>query len=117
MSEQASMFGTDPRKLARADGPDTSKEAAGKVDSAKLEHAVYLAIRDFGAAGCTSDEVRSLRQFRDMPYSSVTARYKALMDRELIVDSGRRRKGTSGRSQRVMVAAVYAENKTPDARA
>jgi len=39
-----------------------------------------------------------------MPYSSITARYRSLLDKGFIVDTGERRKGQSGRAQRVLKA-------------
>lgn len=95
-------FGTSAKKLARSNDPDTSKDAASSVDSTKLEAMVYEAISRFGEAGCISDEIRDL--FPDMPYSSVTARYRALLDKGFIIDTGARKPGKSGRSQRVMKA-------------
>ena len=95
-------FGTHPDKLARRDGPDTSHESAKKIDSSKLEGMVYEAIKKFGRRGCISDDIR--RQFSHLPYSSVTARYKALLDKGFIEDTGERRPGDSGRPQRVMRA-------------
>jgi hypothetical protein len=93
-------FGTHPDKLARRDDPDTSQTSAKKVDSTKLEQMVYNAIKAFGSRGCISDEIRE--QFAHLPYSSVTARYKALIDKGLIEDTGERRPGNSGRPQRIM---------------
>lgn len=95
-------FGTEARKLARSNDPDTSHESAKSVDTSKLEAMVYEAICRFGEAGCISDEIRDM--FPTMPYSSVTARYRALLDKGFIVDTGARKPGKSGRSQRVMRA-------------
>ena len=95
-------FGTHPKKLARRDGPDTSQKSAEKIDSSKLEGMVYEAIAKHGERGCISDDIR--RQFVHLPYSSVTARYKALLDKGFIEDTGERRPGDSGRPQRVMRA-------------
>jgi DNA-binding transcriptional ArsR family regulator len=103
MSE-TEKFGTDPSKLHRLESPDTSKEAAYSVDTTHLEYEVLEIIRSFGDVGCISDEVRFHPAMLGKPYSSVTARYKALMDRNLIEDTGERRKGQSGRSMRVMRA-------------
>ena len=103
-----SRFGTDPVFLARTHDPDTSHEAAQKVDTTKLEALVLDAIRHFGVYGCISDEVRA--RFPNYPYSSVTARYKALLDKGLIVDTGIRKKGNSGRSQRVLKAVFSMVN-------
>jgi hypothetical protein len=93
-------FGTQARKLVRRDDPDTSHDAAKSVDTSRLEAMVYDAIKTFGETGCISDQIRDA--FPNMPYSSVTARYKALMDKGMIVDTGKRKPGKSGRGQRVM---------------
>lgn len=94
------IFGTDSKYLVRTDDPDTSHLAAKSVDTTKLENLVYLAIRGYGTYGCISDQVRD--RFPNLPYSSITARYRALLDKGYIEDTGERRKGNSGRSQRVM---------------
>ena len=94
------IFGTHAKKLVRRDDPDTSHQAAQKVDTTKLEQLVYETIKSYGQGGCISDQV--LGNFPQMPYSSITARYKALMDKSLIEDTGERRAGKSGRPQRVM---------------
>jgi len=95
-------FGTAPHKLVRRGDPDTSHDAAYAVNSGKLERLVYNCIHDFGYHGCISDDVRMI--LKDLPYSSVTARFRALLDRNLIEDTGERRQGLSGRSQRVVRA-------------
>jgi len=96
------IFGTNPSKLARTDSPATSKAAAETVDTGRLESMVLDTIKAFGTRGCISDEVRDWWQ--DMPYSSITGRYKALADKGLIEYTGETRKGKSGRAQRVMRA-------------
>ena len=79
-------FGTDPHKLVRRDGMDTSRDAANEVCTTKLEAEVYMVIKAAGRAGMISDEVR-----KAMPhvtsYSSVTARYKSFIRRALVCDS------------------------------
>jgi hypothetical protein len=95
-------FGTAPKKLVRKNDPDTSHQAASGVDTTKLEAMVYEAIKSFGSIGCISDQI--LNQFSKYPYSSITARYRALMDKGFIEDTGQRLPGRSGRSQRVMRA-------------
>lgn len=94
------QFGTEPFKLVRRDDPDTSFEAAEKVDTTKLEALVWSVIKEFGAKGCISDDVR--KKLHHFPYSSVTARYKALSEKKMIEYTGEKRQGSSGRSQRVM---------------
>ena len=95
------LFGTETYKLVRRESPPTSYEAADSIDSTKLEKLVFNTIRSFGTTGCISDEVQS--RLPDLAYSSVTARFKALIDKGLVNIDGKR-KGRSGRNQRVMVA-------------
>ena len=97
----AKIFGADPRVLARRDDPDTSHEAAQSIDTTTLERMVYDAILSFGSRGCISDEVRAMYPW--LPYSSVTARYRSLLDKKYIADTGARRAGKSGRNQRVLI--------------
>lgn len=98
------IFGTTSNKLVRTDDPDTSHQSANAVDSVKLEQLVYETIKKFGDGGCISDQVRAMHP--TYPYSSITARYRALLDKGFIVDTGERRKGKSGKSQRVLIARV-----------
>lgn len=95
------MFGTAPQKLVRRYDPATSHEAATSIDSKKLESMVYEAIKSYGAAGCISDDIRAM--YPHLPYSSVTARYKALIEKGFIEIIGSR-PCKSGRNQRVMRA-------------
>lgn len=95
------MFGTKPEKLVRRYDPATSHESAMTVDTTKLESMVYEAIKSHGFAGCISDDLQAM--FPHLPYSSVTARYRALLDKGFIEIVGTRR-CKSGRSQRIMRA-------------
>jgi hypothetical protein len=92
------FFGTPAFKLARREDPTTSHQAAQAVDTTKLESLVYEAIKGF-PDGCISDEI--LAMYPNYPYSSITARYRALLDKGLIEVSGVRR-GKFGRNQRIM---------------
>jgi hypothetical protein len=92
------FFGTPAFKLARREDPTTSHQAAQAVDSTKLEQMVYEAIKSH-PEGCISDQV--LEKFPQYPYSSITARYKSLLDKGFIEITGTR-EGRSGRKQRVM---------------
>ncbi len=94
------FFGTPAFKLVRKEDPTTSHQAAQGVDSAKIENMVYEAIKGF-PDGCISDDV--LAMFPEYPYSSITARYRALLDKGFIEITGTRT-GKSGRNQRVMKA-------------
>lgn len=106
MSEPS--FGTEPHKLVRRDGLDTSINAACKVDTSHWERLVYQAVLDAGQHGVISDDVRAA--FPQAPYSTITARFAALKAKGLIVDTGQRRAGRSGRSQAVLVAAKVQGN-------
>jgi hypothetical protein len=92
------FFGTAPFKLVRKEDPVTSHQAAQAVDSTKLEQMVYEAIKSH-PEGCISDEI--LEMYPNYPYSSITARYRALLDKDLIEVTGVKR-GKFGRNQRIM---------------
>jgi len=94
------FFGTEPFKLVRKEDPTTSHQAAQAVDSTKLEQMVYEAIKSH-PEGCISDEI--LEMYPNYPYSSITARYRALLDKGFIEVSGVKR-GKFGRNQRIMKA-------------
>jgi len=94
------FFGSPAFKLVRKEDPTTSHQAAQAVDSTKLEQMVYEAIKSH-PDGCISDEI--LEMYPNYPYSSITARYRALLDKDLIEVTGVKR-GRFGRNQRVMKA-------------
>jgi hypothetical protein len=95
-------FYTSPHKLHRNDSIDTSIESANNVNSAHLEELVFNTIRSFGIIGCIGEQVLDIH--KDKPYSSITARFKALLEKGYIEDTGERRVCRSGRKQRVMKA-------------
>jgi hypothetical protein len=94
------FFGTPAFKLVRKEDPVTSHEASQAIDTTKIEQLVYEAIKSF-PEGCISDQV--LEMYPQYPYSSITARYRALLDKGFIEITGIRA-GKSGRNQRVMKA-------------
>ena len=94
------FFGTEPFKLVRKEDPTTSHQAAQAVDTTKLESLVYEAIKSH-PEGCISDEI--LEMYPNYPYSSITARYRALLDKDLIEVTGVKR-GRFGRNQWIMRA-------------
>ena len=94
------FFGTEPFKLVRKEDPTTSHQAAQAVDTTKLEQMVYEAIKSH-PEGCISDEI--LAMYPNYPYSSITARYRALLDKGFIEVTGVKR-GRFGRNQRIMKA-------------
>jgi len=94
------FFGTEAFKLVRKDDPTTSHQAAQSVDTTKLERIVYEAIQSF-PEGCISDQV--LEALPDYRYSSITPRYKALLEKGFIEITGTK-EGRSGKKQRIMKA-------------
>jgi hypothetical protein len=92
------FFGSPAFKLVRREDPTTSHQAAQAVDTTKLESLVYEAIKSH-PDGCISDEI--LEMYPNYPYSSITARYRALLDKDLIEVTGVKR-GKFGRNQRIM---------------
>jgi len=93
-------YGTDPNKLFRSGDPSTSEEAARSVDTTALERMVHRAIQEYGRSGCIAADL--LMQFDYLPYSSVTARFSALERKKFITCGPDKRRGPSGRNQRVM---------------
>lgn len=92
-------FGTHPTELVRTEDPDTSHEAAQKVDTARLEQMVYEVILKY-PNGVTGDEI--MHHFPHHGIQTISPRYAPLIRKGYIEDTGERRKGSSGRSQRVM---------------
>ena len=97
-------FGTIWKKLVRRNDPQTSQEAAKSVNTTNMEQIVYDVIAQH-PHGCTQDEV--LAQLMSYPYSTVTARFKALIDKGYIIDTGLTRPGKSGRKQRVLTIKEF----------
>ena len=95
------FFGTEPFKMVRKEDPDTSKGAAEKVDSTKLEQMVYEAIAKY-PDGCIADDV--MTHFPSHGIQTISPRYAPLIRKGFIEDTGERRKSSTGRSQRVMKA-------------
>ena len=94
------LFDTPAFKLARSRDPSTSHDAADALDVSKMERLVLSAIISFGKDGCISDDV--LNTLSNHRYSTVTARYKQLKEKDLVIVDGTKRKGSSGRQQLVM---------------
>ena len=92
-------FGTFWQTLVRKDSPVTSIEAAASIDTTRMEQIVYETIARFDQ-GCIQDEV--LANLPQYPYSSVTARFRGLLDKGYIIDTGLTRAGKSGRQQRIL---------------
>jgi hypothetical protein len=104
---------TPTKHLHRRKGPDTSVAAAQSVNPTDLEVMVLTAIEEAGEAGMTADEL--LDTFPGYSYSSITARPAALKRKGLILDSGRKRSGKSGRAQAVLVASKFRTSESHEA--
>lgn len=98
------LFETQAYQLARNTDPSTSHEAAEKLDATALEALVLSYIKIFPLEGCISEQIEDLMWVNEqVKASSVTPRYRKLLDKGLIKIDGKR-KARSGRSQQVMYA-------------
>jgi hypothetical protein len=102
-SQKSFDFGTEPKKLHRSTSLETSVESAYNVDTTKLEEMVYDTILESGKHGCIADDV--LEAHPEYPYSSITARFSALVRKGYVMRYGDKRVGRSGRKQSVMRAS------------
>lgn len=93
------FFGSEPKMMVRTTDPDTSMNAAEKVDSTKLEQQVYEVIAKY-PDGCIAEEVMS--HFPNHGIQTISPRYAPLIRKGFIEDTGERRKASTGHSQRVM---------------
>ena len=86
---------TNPIKLRRNLDPYTSHQSAEKIDANRMEKIVWGVIDSFGEHGCISDQVQyALPEYR---YSTITALYKALKGKGMIVTDGTSLNAESGR--------------------
>ena len=79
--------------LARNSDPATSKDAARSLDVERLQKFV-LTWLNF-SAGLTAQE---LADYIGVPRDSISPRIRPLVDKGLVMDSGLRRAGPSGRA-------------------
>lgn len=82
-------YGTDPKKLARSSDPDTSKQAAQRVNSGSWESKVHRAIIAAGLYGATIAEVSEI--YCNVSLVTISPRFAPLANKGLIFDSGWRR--------------------------
>lgn len=101
MNQSVLDFTTPKHKLYRPEAPDTSKEAAFRVDAIGDEERVYHHIQAAGERGLTIKECSAL--MGKFP-NQISGRFTSLQEKHYIEDSGRRR----GKS-RVMVAVPQKE--------
>lgn len=69
------------------------------IEATKMERIVYDAVKKF-KKGCITDDVE--RALPNIPLNSITPRFSSLLRKGFIIDTGERRKGRSGKTQRVM---------------
>jgi len=93
------FFGSYPKTMVRTTDPDTSMDAAEKVDSTKLEQQVYEVIAKY-PDGCISEQV--MTHFPNHGVQTISPRFAPLIRKGFIEDTGERRKASTGHSQRVM---------------
>lgn len=96
--DQLDLFGTDPRILARARDPRTSKAAAIQLNATKMEAAVLEVCRGLPEK-FTADDVRNA-----MPAYAHSAhkRVSSLLQKGFLKDTGEETKSKLGRMQRVL---------------
>lgn len=109
-SSEGYGFGTPAHMRHRTTDPETSKDAAETVDSAKQQMKVFEAIRHFGEDGCISDDLMDFFGFEDqredsIAYSGITGCYAPLERKFYIERPGNVRKGHRfNKNQLVMYA-------------
>jgi hypothetical protein len=103
MNNQPDMFepafGTSAKEMRRRTDPDTSHEAAEKVNSTRLEQMVYEVIARH-SDGCISDDI--VKALPGHGVQTISPRYAPLIRKGFIEDTGERRQGNNGRQQRVL---------------
>ena len=85
----------------RSTDPDTAQEAAVSVDATRLEKVVLEAFKT-APNGLTADE---LSKRVNLPLNTLTPRIAPLVRKGYLMPTGKR-KGLSGRSQRVHIYAI-----------
>ena len=94
MNEQLSLLDSPPIGGSRRSDPATSKAAAKSVDANDLETRVYWCLK-LAKNGLTSHEVAD---WLNLSLVTVSPRFRPLVNKNLIVDSGERRSGVGFKS-------------------
>lgn len=94
--------------LSRLTDPSTSKEAAESFDPTDIEQVVLGAVMVF-PNGAIQDDVLQLLEPQGYKYGTITPRFRSLLNKGLLVDTGEKRKAKSGRSQRVLKVKQFAQ--------
>ena len=93
------IFGTDPIKLFKRDGPDTSEDAAKSLDTSRLEQIVYEVACKY-PNGCILEDFE--KELSHMRVCSISPRISTLIEKGYLMDTGERKKASSGRNQRII---------------
>lgn len=88
--------------LARGSDPSTSHAAAASFDPTDLEQVVLGAVL-LHTNGAIQDDVLAVLEPKGYKYGTITPRFRSLLNKELLVPTGEKRKAKSGRSQRVLM--------------
>tara|TARA_R110000796_G_scaffold252345_1_gene386184 strand:+ start:2527 stop:2847 length:321 start_codon:yes stop_codon:yes gene_type:complete len=100
------MKNNEAYKMFRTTDPQTSVDAAKSLNPTRLESLVLEAIRQREDFGCTMDEVESL--LPKVRASSISPRFKPLMEKGYVVGDGRTRKAIfSNKQQRILWAKEF----------
>ena len=93
-------------KMRRNTDPQTSKNAAISLDPTKMEKIVLEAVSQFREQGATMSEID--RMLVTIPLTSISPRFKPLIEKGFIKVDDRTRKGMySNKQQRIHWATEY----------
>jgi hypothetical protein len=97
MKDQGDLFPPDGEAYARSYDPETSHEAARHVrkHSASAMEAKVLRVLRAHPGGLTTHEIVRLT---GIPWNTISPRLAPLVRKMMVRDSGKRRKGPTGRS-------------------
>lgn len=90
--------------VARGSDPDTSWEAAHSLSSEKIRQSQIEVLELFRAEGPMTDEAARRRYRGTQSASGFRTRRAELVDRLLLIDTGRRERGATGRRMIVWAA-------------
>jgi len=104
-------FGTPEYMLRRNKDPETSHEAAERVDTSKMEALIFENIKRFSQEkGCTSYDIFRVTR---IPHYRVSPRVKGLEQHGYIYYRGDTRKGATNRPMRVIRVERRAKQRVP----
>ena len=100
------MENKEAYKMVRTTDPDTSVDAAISLNPTKLEKKVLDCIKKRKHLGATMDEVDLL--LPSVRSSSISPRFKPLMEKGFVIGDGRTRKAIySNKQQRILWATEF----------